>query len=120
MRLSLAYTPVILLPMFNVGGPELFALVVLVMLLFDPRDLPGVMKKLVRTWRTVRDTTQGVQSEFLSTLNWENPEKLPVKERKPRIRKATPEELEAFRAQPEQRSVSAQPAAEQPAPDSID
>lgn len=106
--------------MFNVGGPELFALVALLMLLFDPRDLPRVMKKVVRTWRAVQSTKNDVQSEFLSTLSWENPEKLPVKERKPRTRKATPEELEAFRAQPEQRSISGEPETEQPLPDSLE
>ena len=80
--------------MFNVGGAELVALVALALMVIGPQDLPRLTKKLIEFGKTVTATKSQIQRDVLTTLQFENPEKLPRKKRKPRVRKASEAEMQ--------------------------
>jgi len=58
----------------NIGGGELVIIVIAVLILFGPKQLPEIARVLGKTIREFRNSMDGVKSEISQTINEVKPD----------------------------------------------
>jgi len=67
----------------NLGGGEIFIILVVVLLLFGAKRIPELAKGLGKGMRDFKDAMSGVENEVRNAANTDTKAKLPSEENKP-------------------------------------
>lgn len=54
--------------MFNIGGSEMFFILIIVLLFFGPKKIPEIAKGLGKGLREIRDAANGIERELTKEI----------------------------------------------------